>query len=86
MNALCRFVNHDMFMKFLDIGIGHCSQHIMAGAKPGDGDDSDNDELESDERSDQDVADDNDQDTWDSEDEDIDSEKEIDDNLRYDDL
>ena len=88
MNALYRFVDRDMFMRFLGIGIGHCNQHTTAGAEPVDGDDSDNDsdELESDDGSDQDMADDDDQDTWDSDDEDIDSEKEIDDNLGYDDL
>ncbi len=75
-----------------DIGIGHCSQHTMAGAEPVDGDDSDDDELGGDDGSDQDmaddqdVADDDDEATWDSEDEDIDSGKETDDDFGYDDL
>ena len=43
MNALYRFVDRDVFMRFLGIRIGHCSQHTTAGAEPVDGDDSDND-------------------------------------------
>jgi hypothetical protein len=89
MNAPSRFVDRDMFMRFLGIGIGHCSQHTMAGAEPVDRNDSDDDELGGDDGSDQDMADDQDiadDDYWDSEDEDIDSEKEIDDDFGYDNL
>jgi hypothetical protein len=88
MNALSRFVDRDMFMRFLGIGIGHCSQHTMVGAEPVDRD-SDDDELGGDDGSDEDVADDQDvadDGHWDSEDEDIDSETEIDDDFGYDNL
>lgn len=72
-----RFVDRDMFMRFLGTGIGHSSQHSIAEPVPvvgscgGDSNDDENDDGA--ENTGQDGVDE-DEDTLDDEDEDVDSE------------
>jgi hypothetical protein len=94
-SSLYSFVDRDMFMRFLGIGIGHRSQHSVRAEEVDDSqtfsidDDESDDGVEDtdcdDENEDDDTLDD---DTLDDEDEDPDSVEEIfdDDDLGYDDL